>query len=373
MGEDNNQMRATILALETTTPETALSQEHFSAAIARFLDFSPSHEKLLKRITTGSQIQKRHTAVPDFYENGLQSLSSEKSGGAPTTSDRNLRYKEVAPKLAESVCDKALKNWGGDRAAITHVISVSCTGMVAPGIEFLLVKRLGLSPNVDRLAINFMGCYGAFKGLSTAKALALENPKNRVLMVCTELCSLHFQADLKTDTLVSNSLFADGAAAVVVGARPEKRETPLLELHRQRSAALCDTLEEMSWEAGDYGYQMRLSASVPSHLESHAFPFVRHLIGPDLGFDACAWAIHPGGKSILDSITKACGLEKKQLSASWKVLNDYGNMSSPTFLFVLKEILSALSSKEWVVGLGFGPGLAFEGLLLKRVDKNVAR
>lgn len=368
-------MHATILALETEVPKTYLPQHHFSSVTAKHLSLTDSQTNLLERISKGSQIGKRHTIIADFVESGLQGafFGLDSSKPIPSTGKRNQVFKEAAPKLAESVCQKALEQWGGSRLAITHIISVSCTGMFAPGIEFLLIDRLGLSPHTERLGINFMGCFGAFKGLAVAKALALENPENRILLVCTELCSLHFQGDKQTDTLVANSIFADGTAAVVIGAQPNRQEKPLLELHNRRSFALKDTLDFMTWEVGDLGYQMRLSPLVPTQLEQNISSFTQALLGSELSMQACAWAVHPGGKSILQSIAKAFNLESEQLFASWNVLKEYGNMSSPTFLFVLKELLQNSCSKKWVIGLGFGPGLSVEGLMLKRVDANVAK
>ena len=361
-------MHAQILAIETEVPSNFLTQKAYNTAIASLLNLDEAHTNLLQRITSGSRIQKRHVV------DGLYGTFSgmEKAASPLSTQQRNDLYKETAPELAASVCHQTLEQWGGDRHAITHIISVSCTGMIAPGIEFLLIERLGLSPQIERLGINFMGCFGAFKGLAIAKALAFENPKHRVLVVCTELCSLHVQEDLNTDTLVANSLFGDGAAAIVVGVEPREGEAPLFELHTQKSEALKDSQDLMTWEAGDYGYQMRLSSTIPSHIERCVSPFTQNLIGPKRSFNQCTWAAHPGGRAILDAITKACRIEKEQLSASWDVLQNYGNMSSPTFLFVLKEILKTTCHRKWVIGLGFGPGLSIEGLLLKRVDDNVA-
>lgn len=364
-------MSATILALETQVPSKNISQEFFSSAIARLLSLTPPKARLLKRIAFGSDIQKRHVSVPNFLDEDFPKKTDAELL-LPKTAQRNEMYKRGAPKLAEEVSHKVIKQWSRDRSAITHVISVSCTGMIAPGIEFLLIDRLNLSPTVERLGINFMGCFGAFKGLAIANALAMESPNHRILLVCTELCSLHFQEDLNVDTMVANSIFADGAAAVIIGAKPQLEETPLFEIHNRASVALKNTLELMTWEAGDHGYRMRLSAAVPDHLEKHIAPFARRLLGAKHPFDQCTWAIHPGGKAILEAITRACALQREQLSASWKVLQEYGNMSSPTFLFVLKEILNTTCSREWVAGLGFGPGLSVEGLLLKRVDPHVA-
>lgn len=355
-------------------PPAFLLQDNFSDAASSLLNFTKSQASLLKRITSGSAIEKRHTVLTDFTNARFQGDFFESNGTAafPQTGKRNDVYKNIAPQLAASVCHQAIEQWGGDRKDITHVISVSCTGMIAPGIEFILIDKLGLSQSVERLGINFMGCFGAFKGLAIAKALAMESPKHRVLVVCTELCSLHFQADARPDTMVANSIFADGAAAVIVGMEPSKKERPLFEIHNQGSAAIQNTLDFMTWQAGDYGYEMRLSASVPSYLEKNILEFARRITGSDLPFEECLWAIHPGGKSILEAVEKGCDLQREQLLPSWKVLNDYGNMSSATFLFVLGEVLKTSSRKTWTVGLGFGPGLSIEGLLLKRVDDHVA-
>ncbi|MCB1113015.1 MAG: type III polyketide synthase [Chlamydiia bacterium] len=367
-------MYAQILALETEVPPKFLTQEAYNSAMKRLLNLDEVHNNLLQRITSGSRIQKRHLVASDISEEGIHGtiFGIETKASPPTTKQRNDIYKEAAPELAASVCHKTLEQWGGDCQAITHVISVSCTGMLAPGIEFLLIEKLGLSPQVERLGINFMGCFGAFKGLAIAKALALESPKHRVLVVCTELCSLHVQENLSSETLVANSLFADGAAAMVVGVGLREGEKPLLELYSQKSEALDDTRDLMTWEAGDHGYFMRLSPTIPFHIKRSVSSFAQSLIGPERTFNQCAWAAHPGGKAILEGIAQACRLEKEQLSASWEVLYNYGNMSSPTFLFVLKEVLKTRCQKKWVIGLGFGPGLSIEGLLLKRVDENVA-
>lgn len=366
-------MTATILSLETEVPSTSLSQDLFAEIAAKHLNLLAPEARLLERVAKNGQIHKRHTVVEDFFEKGLKGSAFGYCEDHPQTALRNEVFKKYAPLLAESVCNKALNQWGGDRQAITHVISVSCTGMIAPGIEFLLIDLLGLSQHVERLGINFMGCFGAFKGLAIAKALALENPSHRILLVCTELCSLHFQADGKIDSLIANSLFADGCAAVVIGSKAHATETSLFEIYKQGSTAILGTQDLMTWEAGDHGYLMRLSALVSSQIEKHISPFVSRLIGADKSFQFYTWAVHPGGKSILESISRACSLEPEQLKASWKILENYGNMSSPTFLFVLQEILKHSNAGEDVIGLGFGPGLSVEGILLRRGDPNVAK
>lgn len=353
-------MTVSILSLATKVPEASMDWETFVKRLQHLLSLSPDEGRFLQKIVKGTSIEKRHSVVGDIFDEGcFPSVGKE-------TSARSMRYQSVAPALAEAVSKDALEAWGGKTQAITHVISVSCTGCIAPGIEFLLVDRLGLSRKVERLGINFMGCFGAFKGLAVAKALALENPKNRILLVCTELCSLHFQQESSKEAFVANSLFGDGAAAVIVGSSPASDEKALLSLRGQASLALPDSLTLMTWDIGDTGFKMGLSPKVPEAIGEHIVPFSKDLAASHVDFKDCIFAVHPGGKAIVEAVSKACSLEESQVEASWNVLRKYGNMSSPTFLFVLHEVLKKKSSSPWVLGLGFGPGLSIEGLLLKR-------
>lgn len=356
-----------ILSIGTGVPSESFSQECFAEKATHFLKLSPTQQQLLKRITSRSRIEKRHAVLENFKEKGFRGIFP--SNGLPTTGDRNKIYQKLAPQLAENVCRRALENWGEDVDKITHIISISCTGLMAPGLEFLLVERLNLQKDVERLGINFMGCFGAFKGLAIAKSLAQESAHHRILVVCTELCSLHFQEELNTETFIANSLFADGAAAIVVGADPQTNESPLFKISHQKSRAIPHTLNQMTWEIGDHGNIMHLDAKVPKSIKEHIRTFTENLIGKEQTFDDYVWGIHPGGKAIVKAIEEACQLKKEQVEASWEVLRDYGNMSSPTFLFVLDAIHKRPPSREWVIGLGFGPGLSVEGVVLKHVAK----
>lgn len=361
-------MKAQILALSTAVPPHLLTQEAFVKSASRYLAFTDVQRALLKRIAESTQISKRHTVVTDFLEVDFQGglFGSE---SVASTKARNEIYKIEAPKLAEEACQKVIHQWGGKQSDITHVIAISCTGLMAPGLELVLIERLGLSSEIERLGITFMGCFGAFKGLAIAKALALENPDHRILVVCVELCSLHFQANAEKETMVANALFADGAAAVIVGSNPRNVERPLFEIHQQKSIVIPETLDHMTWDLGETGFRMRLVASIPASIESQILSFIHKVIAPHVSYAECAWAMHPGGKGILEGIERGCQIQTEDLAASWKVLNEYGNMSSPTFLFVLNELLAKPPKKEWVVGMGFGPGLSMEGVLLKHVAK----
>lgn len=340
-----------ILAISSALPQYAFPQQALAQKMAQFLALQGAQLEQLKRIYDNSAIEKRHSVLPDLK------LFSEET--PPGMGLRNEIYKKEAPQLAYEAARKSLESWGGSPQKITHLIFVTCTGVMAPGVEFLLIEKLGLSRSVKRFAINFMGCFGAFKALSLAHAFAKEDPNNRILLVCTELCSLHFQTNTDLETLTGAALFADGSAAAVVGADPEPTEKPLFDMVKSASLALENSLDKMSWEAGDQGFLMRLSPLVSAILRRQIRPFAESLlVDPD-----CDWAIHPGGKSIIQAIERAMQLNSDQTKASWEVLAECGNMSSATFLFVLERIRSP---KKWTVGIGFGPGLSVEGLLLKK-------
>lgn len=281
-------------------------------------------------------------------------------------SQRNERYKKEAPQLAYAAASKAIEQWGGDPATLTHIIYVSCTGLVAPGIEFDLTQMLKLDSAINRLGINFMGCFGAFKGLSVAKAFALENPRHRILVVCTELCSLHLQTDLNPEIFVANSIFADGAAAVVVGQEPQVHEKPLWMIDKSHCLKLDKTKDKMGWEVSDRGFLIRLSYTVPVYIGRSIQAFVKQLLPETLSWEECGWAIHPGGKSILQAVEKAFPIDKAKTKASWDVLANYGNMSSATFLFILERLLQERDHPSHTIGMAFGPGLSIEGILLTR-------
>lgn len=360
-------MNPSILALSTCVPDAIyLQKEGADKAIAIF-DMKEDKAALTQRIYQNSAIQKRHSVISDFNKPRAewQFWGSDYPQQIPGMSQRNQCYKKEAPKLAEEAARNVLDRWGGDVSRISHLISVSCTGVMAPGIEFHLMQKLGLSPSTNRIGINFMGCFGAFKGLAVAKAFAQENHNHRVLLVCTELCSLHLQAEQDAETITGHSIFADGAAGAIIG-QPNNDEALLWELVRTHSLGLPDSLDKMSWEAGDQGFMMRLSHTVPVLIGRQIKAFAAALLGNDVSTNGCDWAIHPGGKSIMQAVEKALALQPDQTEASWQTLRDFGNMSSATFLFVLENLSRQQKRRPWTAGLGFGPGLSAEGILLRK-------
>jgi len=360
-------MNGHILGISTAVPKHSISQNEALNMALDVFSLEASQQEQMKKVFQNSGIEKRHIVTPELKKDRKEwhFWGQDYPKTIPGMTERNEMYKKESLLLAHEAAEKAIQAWGGDPATLTHVISVSCTGVVIPGIDFLLIDSLGLKRSISRLGINFMGCFGAFKGLEVAQVFAKENSKNRILVVCTELCSLHLQADLSPDTIVANSIFADGAAAVVVGSHPSSKEKPLWEIVKSSCFGLEETGEHMSWEASNQGFLMRLSGAVPLIISRHIQKFANELQGSHTNPAACNWAIHPGGRAILQVIEKKMRLEKSQTQASWDTLKNYGNMSSATFLFVLDNLSKQKEALNWTTGIGFGPGLSMEGILLK--------
>lgn len=281
----------------------------------------------------------------------------------PTTEARLRAFFTHAPGLAHEAAAKALALSGTPVRSCTHLITVSCTGTGAPGVEFTLIESLGLRPDIARTNIGFMGCHGAINGLRVAQAFAAD-PDVRVLLVCVELCTLHFPYARDVGTIVTNALFADGAAAAVIQRAPVGR----MRLVRTGSSVLPDSARDMTWTVGDHGFVMTLSKRVPELIQSHLRAWLEGWLAEselELG-QIRGWAVHPGGPKILDAVTHALELPETALAASHEVLREHGNMSSPTVMFILARLEAASPTLRGpVVALAFGPGLVVEAALVQ--------
>lgn len=358
-------MKALILAVATALPSYYAEQQTIGEKMVKALRLPQEQASFVKKVYQRSAISKRYSVVKDIEADPQDfELYPVDFGLMPSTQERNDIYVQEAPKLAMQAAIALFNEWNRDPQEITHIISVSCTGVMAPGIEFLLHQQLNLSPQIKRIGINFMGCFGAFTGLMVAAAIAEQNPLHRVLLVCTELCSLHLQMDVRPEVFIGNILFGDGAGAVLVGCQPREGETPLWSIEKLGSYALKESVEKMTWTLTDEGFAMYLDRDIPKIIEDAIADFAATCIGKH-DFANYTWAIHPGGKAIVQAIERACSLRKEQTAASWQVLDQYGNMSSATFLFVLKELSRTISAHQQVLGLAFGPGLSIESIVLK--------
>ncbi|MDX1973359.1 MAG: type III polyketide synthase [Candidatus Sumerlaeia bacterium] len=282
----------------------------------------------------------------------------EDSEASPSTEARMKVYQQFAPELAEKAARDALVDAGSNPTSITHLVTVSCTGFMAPGLDAELVQRLGLQKNVERVHVGFMGCHAGVNGLRVAQGLAQQSG-GLVLLVCVELCSIHFQYGSGRHDLLPNVLFGDGAAALVVGLGEAG-----LRVRGTASFLLPNSESAMTWLIGNTGFRMTLSNQVPGLIEGALDGILQEQL-------ACwgiqreqitGWVVHPGGPRILEAVETALGCGPKGLAASWKVLRSHGNMSSPTLFFVLSEILKQQKTGYWV-GMAFGPGVTIELVL----------
>lgn len=361
-------MSSYIHSIATAVPDNAYDQQDIREAMKRYIGDDRRTRHLLHRIYTQSGIETRHSVIPDLNGsvNGERLFfRPDKTLGAPSTGTRNRLYTEHAQRLFVETGQKILaQNPSVQPADITHVITVSCTGFYAPGPDFTLVQELGLLPATQRYNLGFMGCYAAFPALKMAESFCRIDPKAHVLVICLELCTLHLQMGQEVDQLLSASVFADGAAGCLVSNSLPDGCPKAYRMERFATTLTEKGRDDMAWTVGDSGFEMVLSTYVPDIIEANLQGALAPLFH-DLDLDSRDidhWAVHPGGRAILDKVEQSLQLKAEQLASSRHTLAHYGNMSSATILFVLKHLLELPLNKheEQVLAMAFGPGLTIE-------------
>jgi len=360
-----------IQQIATVVPEKFYTQEFGLQFLLKLLGTTERRRTFLTKIYQGSAIAKRHSVITDYDRDPADYDFYPKNAALlpePDTQARNELYIREANRLSLAAVRALLAKLPGlDRGALTHLITVSCTGFSAPGFDFHLVKELQLAPGVHRFHLGFMGCYAAFPALKLAKDICSAHPQAKVLVVNLELCSLHFQQKFDPDIVIANALFADGASAVLVSADPTDAPGPRILLHDFFSRCLPQSEGDMAWAIGQHGFDMKLSAYVPKLVDENILPIMEGLFA-QAGVarnDIRLWAVHPGGRAILDKLEKTLGLTPADLTISYDILREYGNMSSATIMFVLQRFLEAEGSGK-MFAVGFGPGLTIETALLEK-------
>lgn len=330
--------------------------------------------RLIHAIYNRSGIETRHSVLGDFVEGAEAKIYCTDPDGvliSPGTRERNEVYTHASRELAVKVAQQALDDAPGfTRADVTHVVFASCTGFANPGPDYHIIRELGLRSDTQRYTLGFMGCYAAFPALRMAAQFCEADPNAVVLVVCLELCTLHMQIDNRPDNILANSLFADGTAAAIVSAREPVKERPAYALRGFASALLPAGEAEMAWDIGNEGFNIVLSSYVPEIIGANVQKLAGDMLSKnDLTLaDIKEWAVHPGGRSILDKVSQSLQLPDNALDASRSVLADYGNMSSATVLFVLKELMdSAETERAMTMAMAFGPGLTVETAVLERI------
>lgn len=379
-------MTVILRALETAVPATIMVQPQVRDVFAAQPGLTRLGKRLVGAAFDSSGIETRYTALEEltversfedpvfFDQQNMQILT-------PSTKTRNELYAQEGTKLFVEAARRALDAAAGIEAEdVTHVVTVSCTGFFAPGPDYKIVRALDLDPAVQRYHLGFMGCYAAFPALRAAKAFCDADPDAVVLVVSAELCSLHVRSSNNPDTIVGSSLFADGAAAAIVSARELPLEGPALTLDHFETVLTPVGEESMAWNIGDEGFEMVLGTYVPHIIDDHIIGALEPLLARDeslQGLDYAEiehWAIHPGGRSILDKVEAKLGLTAEQLVPARETLRDYGNMSSATVMFVLKHIMDqpATEGNNRICSMAFGPGLTVETALLTRLGARPA-
>ncbi|EAY28252.1 type III polyketide synthase [Microscilla marina] len=356
-----------IHSIGTANPVHQIAQQTTAEFMVKFLELSPREARKLQLLYRATSIDYRYSVLEDYAKTNDFDFYPNTGNTFPSTAQRMQQYEKHAATLATAAVANCLPA-NFSVTEITHLITVSCTGMYAPGLDIELVEKLGLAHSVQRTCINFMGCYAAFNALKIADIICRATPKAKVLVVGVELCTLHFQKSTAKDDLVANAIFADGAAAVLLQGHPPAHKAIALE------GFYCD-LEpdgkgDMAWHIKDHGFEMKLSSYVPQLLEGKLKALVGRLLQnyqlnmPDIEL----FAIHPGGRRILERIEQSLGIPKKANATAYEVLQQYGNMSSVTVLFVLKRLLEQVGEEhhdQRILSMAFGPGLTLESALMK--------
>ena len=335
------------------------------------LELDEKARRQLRVLFKASGIENRHAILSDFdpSDESFQLFPRHAEiAPFPSTRKRMELYQKEAPLLAQKAIWDCISVSPVPLSEVTHLITISCTGMYAPGLDIDLIEMLELSNDVERTAINFMGCYAAFNGLKTAYHIAKNEPDSNVLVVAVELCSLHFQNSADQNALLSNTLFGDGSAAAMITSSQVAGKS--LSMESFHNSLALEGKDEMGWFIRDLGFEMKLTPEVPKVIQRGIGALTKQLLEKlDISLPSIDhFAIHPGGRKILDVIEKELGIVEEDNWASRNILGRYGNMSSPTVLFVLKELWSKLDAShngQNILSFAFGPGLTLESMLYK--------
>lgn len=364
-------MTIAITAIGTANPINRRNQNEIANLICEGLQLKPAQRRLLKSVYNATGIEHRYSVLDDYVKNPaeFEFFPNNPDAPYPSTSARMKLYKDNALQLALKAIKNCLASFNDfNLKNITHLITISCTGMYAPGIDIEIVQQLNLNSTTKRTAINFMGCYGAVNGIKVAEGICRADSQAKVLVIAVELCSIHFQKSMNLDNIISNAIFSDGAACVLIEANPSQHK--YLSLENFYCDLLPQSQQEMAWHISDNGFDIVLSSYVPNVIQMGIKKFVErllanhHLSQSQLNL----YAIHPGGIKILQACEEALNITKLDNKYSYEILRNFGNMSSATILFVLKAIWDDLESRndqKNIFSCAFGPGLTLEAMILK--------
>lgn len=360
---------AKIISIATALPPHKHQQEDILQFMNLAYNINDQEKRILRYLYRHSGIDTRYSVIADYTQPMDSWTFFPKSADLepfPTLEQRMNVFLKQAPVLSVQAITKCLDGHL-QKEELTHLITVSCTGMSAPGLEMQLMEMMQLPRHINRNAINFMGCYAAILALRQATDIVNAQPDAKVMIVCTELCTLHFQKEYSEATVAAPLIFGDGCAAVLVAGNDVAEKGILLDSFY--AEVMWNAKDAMSWDLGSHGFNMKLSGEVPDMIKQDLAPLqLRALEKAGLkNEDIRHWCIHPGGVKILEAVSAALSVTKEALEPSYRVLREHGNMSSATILFVLKEMWPQLleHSGEAIFAAAFGPGLTMESMIMR--------
>ncbi|MHB1922836.1 MAG: type III polyketide synthase [Chitinophagaceae bacterium] len=356
-----------IISIGTALPPYCHRQTEIFQFMAAAFQIPAEDFRKVKSLYDRSGIETRYSVVRDYSRPSQEwEFYHPDMDPFPLLEKRMEWFETCATPLSIRAIEQCIEG-KITKAEITHLITVTCTGLSAPGLDIRILQQMGLPENIPRTSVNFMGCYAALHALKMADAIARTSPRARVVIVCTELCTLHFQKDYSMDYIASSLLFADGSAAALVSS--EDCLLPGLHLKNFYSEVHLEGQSDMAWKVSGKGFLMTLSGYIPALVASGIGPLLKKTLQQMQlqQEDITHWAIHPGGKKILDTVQQEIGLAPDALKYSREILRQFGNMSSPTILFVLRDLLNQLrlDEKNRIFVAAFGPGLTLETLILE--------
>ena len=355
-----------IIAIATGLPAHRFLQAELFSFADKVYSGDADESRKLKYLYNHSGIGERYSVVPDFNcpdEDRKFFPPTEDLEPFPSIEKRMELFEKHAAQLSVDTINDCISG-KIKKKDITHLITVSCTGISAPGLDLQVMEIMGLPRQLARTSVNFMGCYAAIHAMKLADAFCSQQKNANVIIVCTELCTLHFQKNISTDNITSSLLFGDGCAALLI--QSDESVEKGIRIESFYSDVSSKGKQDMAWQLSSQGFLMTLTGYVPGLLKEDFKSLTTNAL-KHAGLqqpDVTHWCIHPGGKKILEAISSSLGIASDCLEHSYEVLRDYGNMSSATILFVLKKILNECAAvpekKAHIFGAAFGPGLTME-------------
>jgi len=361
-----------LIAITTSSPPYKVSQTKATEELKTRMAVRPAVARLIDSASQHSGIESRYVVVPDAEPSTAEKFYSTDTGAiTPDTKSRMQLYERWTKILTKEAVEKLLLETSCDPTTIRRLITISCTGFYAPGIDYYLMNEFHLSASTQRTHIGFMGCAAALVGFtSVLEAMkSAEEENSNTLVIAIELCSIHLQTEPTRDNILANMIFADGCAAALFS--HSMKFIPKLHLIKTHSYLFQNSSDFMGWKIGNFGFEMMLSSELPRIILESSIP-VLHSLFEQNGIQQSLihhWVLHPGGRAILDALQTGLKLSDEDMLPSRTVLKNFGNMSSASILFVLKELLATqtIQKDEYVCAIAFGPGLTMEVAFLKGV------